>query len=425
MRASMMVMLGCDVYEPGMKQIGATKLKAELQSVKEKLLANSDALDDEQFYHGVMKHVANFTGLGVEVVDTLVRGIIFEPTNAVSAKQMTLELMLERFLTGTERTKSWGVCRVSAPSAQGPITELSLVSSSKEAKDLKDKNKIERHDVDVGSDSSDNNRELFSELDASPEYLRAKLLMEAAGVSIRESTKVGFQLLQSRANKEMQSITCDEVLSIQQQAREGWSKLQHECNQRSFRVANHSMRNLRQHTTLKSSRKRSATKSTSTTQSKRQQLNPPVKRQGRALPTKTTPSPKKKKTKSKHHSHCARLGCNVTNVSHPNTKFHRIPAEPKPLPPNAKRSRYISWAGRVLLRKEVLDRCHFKRNVKGGNYRCCEEHEFEFAIRSVQLCWNGKSSLNHTIFMCLKAKAANLLHVKRLIIQKALPMIDE
>jgi hypothetical protein len=65
MRALMMVMLGCDVYEPGMKQIGATKLKAELNPVKEKLLANRDTLSDEQFYHGVLKHVATFTGLGV------------------------------------------------------------------------------------------------------------------------------------------------------------------------------------------------------------------------------------------------------------------------------------------------------------------------------------------------------------------------
>jgi hypothetical protein len=85
MRVLMMVMLGCDVYEPGMKQIGATKLKAELNFVKDKLLTNRDTLDEEQFYHEVLKHVAKFTGLGVAVVDTLVRGIIFEPKNAVSA----------------------------------------------------------------------------------------------------------------------------------------------------------------------------------------------------------------------------------------------------------------------------------------------------------------------------------------------------
>lgn len=279
------------------------------------------------------------------------------------AKQTSLEMLLERFLTGTEKTKTWGTCRVATPSAHGPITKLSLVSSAKEAIDLKNKNKIERQnvDVDVRSELSDNNNELFSELDASSEYLRAKLLMEAAGVSDRQSTKVSFQLLELRANKEMQSMTCDEVLSIQQQTREGWSKLQKECRQRSFRVANRSMQNLRQPTMPKTPSKRSASKSRTSTKPKRQQLNPPVQRQGRALPTNPKPSPKKKKTKSKHHSHCARLGCNVTNVSHPNTKFHPIPAEPKPLPlNNTKQGRYISWAGRVLLRKEVLDRCHFK-----------------------------------------------------------------
>jgi hypothetical protein len=31
-----------------------------------------------------------------------------------------------------------------------------------------------------------------------------------------------------------------------------------------------------------------------------------------------------------------------------------------------------------LLRAETLDRCHFKRNVEGGHYYVCEEHEFEY-----------------------------------------------
>jgi hypothetical protein len=194
-----------------------------------------------------------------------------EMISCEDAKQMSLELLLERFLTGTEKTKTWGKCRVATPSAQGPITALSLVSSAKEAKDFKDKNKIERQkdaDLNVRSKSSDSNKELFSELDATPEYLRAKLLMEAAGVSSRQSTKAGFRLLELRANKEMQSITCDEVLSIQQQAREGWSKLQQECKQRSFRVANHSTQNLRRPTTPKSARKRSAAKSFTNTKPK-------------------------------------------------------------------------------------------------------------------------------------------------------------
>jgi hypothetical protein len=44
-----------------------------------------------------------------------------------------------------------------------------------------------------------------------------------------------------------------------------------------------------------------------------------------------------------------------------------------------------------LLRAETLDRCHFKRNVEGGHYYVCEEHEFEHVNKTKQLKWKGES----------------------------------
>ena len=44
-----------------------------------------------------------------------------------------------------------------------------------------------------------------------------------------------------------------------------------------------------------------------------------------------------------------------------------------------------------MLRAETLDRCHFKRNVEGGHYYVCEEHEFEFVTKTKQLKWKGES----------------------------------
>jgi hypothetical protein len=359
-----------------------------------------------------MKHVAQFTRLGVSVVDSLVRGIIFERTNAVAAvddggvwtadniisvkqsslilmdaagetishddaMELSLETLLERFLTETEKTKTWGRCCVSSPSAQGPITKLSFTSSSKEAKDLKEKNKKQRGQVVVEEEcNSTLDRELFSDSDASPSYLRVKMMMDAACVGDSKSTKVGFSLLEKRANAEMQMMTCDEVLQMREESVTAWTKLKNQCEQRSFRIADHSKQNLRQPPTRK--RKRS-------TKSMTANSSPPnLRRRGQLLPIR------KKKTKQQHHSYCARLGCNVTNLSHPHTKFHRLPAMPKPLPPNAKRARYIKREGKVILRKETFDRCHFKRDVEGGNYRCCEEHEFEWVVKSVQLSWKRK-----------------------------------
>jgi hypothetical protein len=209
---------------------------------------------------------------------------------------------------------------------------------------------------------------------------------------VKES-KIGWKLLERRANVEMQSVTCDEVLNIRSQTATDWNKLRQEAKERSFRVAAQSIQNLSHPKTSLETTSYASTNQkrirSECEMPKHAKTTSPVRKHGRPLPT-TKPVPKKAKRKQ-HHSYCSRLGCNVTNLSHPNTKFHRIPAKPKPLSPKAKRNQFIIHAGKELLRKEVLDRCHFKRGVTGGNYRCCEEHEFDWVTKSVQLCWSGKT----------------------------------
>ena len=63
-----------------------------------------------------------------------------------------------------------------------------------------------------------------------------------------------------------------------------------------------------------------------------------------------------------------------------------------------------------------MDRCNFKRNVKGGAYQICEEHEFEWVVKPRNLKWKGKQfthlfnlympvgdGVNHT--NCLRTKS--------------------
>ena len=80
----------------------------------------------------------------------------------------------------------------------------------------------------------------------------------------------------------------------------------------------------------------------------------------------------------------------MNNVNTPHTSFHRIKKYPKELKSDADKKDYINREGIILLREEILDRCHFKRKVKDGAYRVCEEHEFEWDVKSKKLSWKGK-----------------------------------
>lgn len=59
---------------------------------------------------------------------------------------MSLDNLLERFVTGTEKAKAWGQRgKLLNSSAQGPIEMLSFESPTKKAKVLKDSNKAIRN----------------------------------------------------------------------------------------------------------------------------------------------------------------------------------------------------------------------------------------------------------------------------------------
>lgn len=65
-----------------------------------------------------------------------------EVVSGVDKGSMILDNLLDRFLTGTEKEKTWGNRSRSVKTSQlGPITELRLDSHAMRAKDLKEKNK--------------------------------------------------------------------------------------------------------------------------------------------------------------------------------------------------------------------------------------------------------------------------------------------
>ncbi|MDB4430354.1 hypothetical protein N9140_00170 [bacterium] len=109
---------------------------------------------------------------------------------------------------------------------------------------------------------------------------------------------------------------------------------------------------------------------------------------GWKLPSK--PPCEKPPPRVRPHTYCSKEGCNVNNLNTPHTRFHRIKKYPKPLKENAVKRDYVNREGIILLRAEILDRCDFKRNVKDGAYRVCEEHEFEWAVKPKKLSWKGK-----------------------------------
>lgn len=68
-----MLMLGCDVYKPGMKGIGAAKL--------EKLIESCKASSEEDLYRKLYGHFKTRNKLTDLVIDTYIDSLIYEPTN--------------------------------------------------------------------------------------------------------------------------------------------------------------------------------------------------------------------------------------------------------------------------------------------------------------------------------------------------------
>lgn len=311
-------------------------------------------------------------------------------------KSMTLDSLLDNFLTGTEKTKTWGVLNRSAKaSQQGPITQIDLTSPAKKAKDLKNKNKKERHEHNGSGDNEEMNTSDLPECDdSSPNYIQSIALMHSAGISTSTFKSVGFHVATLRADKQMSSVGVDGMMQIRAKTDEGWKQLCAEAEVRSFRQSPRQRANI--------SRKRQLDEETANT------TTPNKKGRNDSSTAKSvTPSPLPSVQQSrkrgvsgwklptrpptvKPHSRCSKEGCNVNNANTPHTRFHRIKKYPEPLKKNARKKDYIKREGTKLLRAEILDRCDFKRNVKDGSYRICEEHEFEWAVKPKRLSWKGK-----------------------------------
>ena len=350
-----------------------------------------------------------------------------------SKKMMSLTALLDRFLTGTEKNKAWGRRKAqSRPSEQGPIEKLSYDSPAKKAKMLQESNKKMRtQNQDRSDDADDDDVDLPSPPNitstSSANYLQSVLLMDCAGIDASTFSPVGFKLLTLRSKTEMHSMGTSDLLALRAKLGSDWKDLDTAAKERSFRTSGSHLDNLSKahsgskrtadtdHTPLTNNPSTPAPMNTPPPKSKKQRrlgqglpitqdwtnspkprkAKPPKPKPRNAKPPKAKPpkpkSPKPANHWSKIHSRCSRLGCNVTNVSHPNTHFHRIKAFPKELSKNASKKRFIEREGKIVLRQEILDRCHFKRGVKGGAYRICEEHEFEWAVRPRTFKWKGKN----------------------------------
>ena len=89
LRALMMVAMGCDVYKPGIVGVGPITLKKQMDKVKEGMSEN-DRQDEDKFFNELLKHVAQKTHLAINVIETFVKGILYEPTNAISCDTMSV-----------------------------------------------------------------------------------------------------------------------------------------------------------------------------------------------------------------------------------------------------------------------------------------------------------------------------------------------
>ena len=315
---------------------------------------------------------------------------------------MSLNKLLERFFTGTEKAKAWGQRgKLSKSSAQGPIDMLSFESPTKKAKVLKDRNKaIQNRDKENINVSEDRGEEVVNVIAQTikPQYLRISLLMSATGKGMG-GNQTGFRLLDMRANAEKNALGLKEIMVLQEDTQQDWDRLKKLAQMRSFRhrtTNNMKPRKKRAaddkcDASPQPSKKQRASKTTAV-KNQRASKTDPVSKKQRMPQSQRASTPKKKQGKKKRltkmpHSYCSREGCEVNNINSPFTHFHRIPVVPAELPERASKRQYIKREGQLLLRAEIADRCTFKRGLKEGAYRICEEHEFEMVKKSKQLTW--------------------------------------
>ena len=78
----MIVALGCNVYKGGIHDIRPKTLRRTLDKVKDTITNTDEEVDNEVLlFNLLLDHTAMVTKLGIKSVDTLVKAIIYEPTN--------------------------------------------------------------------------------------------------------------------------------------------------------------------------------------------------------------------------------------------------------------------------------------------------------------------------------------------------------
>lgn len=84
LRALMMVALGCDVYKFGIVGAGPKTLRKMLDKLEDALTISDGQDKEDALFTALLNHTAIATMLDIDTVNTLVKGIIYEPTNYVS-----------------------------------------------------------------------------------------------------------------------------------------------------------------------------------------------------------------------------------------------------------------------------------------------------------------------------------------------------
>ena len=78
LRALMMVILGCDVYYPGMAGVSVTTLAKMIEKKKQEF---ADTFTEEMLFAWLRQQLMDKNQLSSEVVDTYINAILYEPTN--------------------------------------------------------------------------------------------------------------------------------------------------------------------------------------------------------------------------------------------------------------------------------------------------------------------------------------------------------
>ena len=94
---------------------------------------------------------------------------------------------------------------------------------------------------------------------------------------------------------------------------------------------------------------------------------------------------------------CCKFGCKNTNLNSKYTKFHLVPKHPKiPNCNSPKKSVLIRQAGKILLRREIMDRTMSDRSNKTSKVYVCDQHRFEEVAKSTCVKLNNGEVINVT-----------------------------